>query len=51
MIEVVMVLNGLELTADVDDAEAVILAISKGLMERSELANWLADHQSPASQL
>ena len=51
VIEVVMVLNGLELTADVDDAEAVILAISKGLMERSELANWLADHQSPASRL
>jgi prophage maintenance system killer protein len=49
--EVVIILNGLKLTADVDDPEADILAIAKGLMERSKLVSWLADHQSPASRL
>jgi prophage maintenance system killer protein len=45
--EVVMVLNGLELRADVDASEAVVLAVASGTMDRSALARWLTAHQCP----
>ena len=43
--EVVMVLNGLELRADVDGSEAVVLAVASGTMDCSGLALWLQAHQ------
>jgi death-on-curing protein len=45
--EVVMVLNGLELRADVDASEAVVLSVASGTMDRSALARWLTAHQCP----
>ena len=45
--DVVMVLNGVELTAHVDAAEAVVLSIAQGLFDRSELARWLERHHEP----
>lgn len=46
--EVVMILNGLELSADVDDAEAVVLGVATGLIDRDALMDWLEGHQIPS---
>ncbi|CAK6693683.1 hypothetical protein MNNICLKF_01475 [Synechococcus sp. CBW1107] len=43
--EVVMVLNGVELVADVDESEAVVLMIATRVLDREGLARWLAEHQ------
>ncbi|MEB3207546.1 MAG: Fic family protein [Synechococcus sp.] len=43
--EVVMVLNGVELVADVDESEAVVLRIATSVLDREGLARWLAKHQ------
>lgn len=40
--ETFLVLNGLEITAPVDEQEMVILSIAAGEMEREALARWLA---------
>ena len=46
--EAVMILNGLELSADVDDAEAVVLGVATGLIDREALMHWLEQHQIPS---
>ena len=46
--EVVMILNDLELSADVDDAEAVVLGVATGLIDRDVLMDWLKGHQIPS---
>jgi death-on-curing protein len=45
--EVVMVLNGFELLADVEASESVVLAVASGALARAGLACWLAAHQCP----
>lgn len=39
--EVMLVLNGFEITASVEEQEAVILAVAAGEMSRERLRNWL----------
>ena len=46
--EAFLLLNGHELSADVDDAEAAILALASGALGREELAAWVRDHVVPA---
>jgi len=40
--EVFLLLNGLEISADVDEQERVILAVASGQLDRSGFARWLA---------
>jgi death-on-curing protein len=47
--EVLMLLNGMELMASVDESEAVVLKIATGALGRESLARWLAEHQVPSS--
>jgi death-on-curing protein len=44
----VMILNGLELSVDVDDAEFVVLGVATGLIDRDALMHWLEEHQIPS---
>ncbi len=48
--EVFLLLNGLELDAEVDEQERVILAIASSEMSREELATWLQSHTRDASE-
>jgi death-on-curing protein len=43
--EITLLLNGFELRADVDESEAVILAVASGQMDRSAFTRWVQDHQ------
>ena len=47
--EVVMLLNGMELMASVDESEPVVLKIATGAFGRESLARWLTEHQVPSS--
>ncbi|NNJ25040.1 type II toxin-antitoxin system death-on-curing family toxin [Alienimonas chondri] len=40
-------LNGFELRAEIDDAEATILALAAGTLPREELTVWVRDHAVP----
>lgn len=42
--EVFLVMNGLELTADVDDSESVILLLAAGELERVLFTEWVVRH-------
>lgn len=42
--EVFLVMNGFELTADVDDSESVILRLAAGELERSPFTEWVVLH-------
>lgn len=42
--EVFLVLNGFELTADVDDSESVILCLAAGELERVPFTDWVVRH-------
>ena len=42
--ETFLVMNGHELVTDVDDAEAVILALAAGDLSREKLLEWVASH-------
>jgi len=44
--EVMLILNGLQLIAGVDDAERVILGVAAGTIERTELLAWLEMNSS-----
>jgi hypothetical protein len=46
--DVAMILNGLELSTDVDDAEAVVLGVATGLIDRGALMHWLEESQIPS---
>ena len=46
-IEITMVLNGVELVASVDSAEAVVLAVAMGELNREAFTNWVKTHQQP----
>ena len=45
-IEATLMLNGYELAADVDDAEATILAVAAGSLNRSGLIDWVREHMA-----
>ena len=45
VMDVVMLLNGVELVAGVDESEAIVLKIATGALHREGLARWLAEHQ------
>jgi len=42
--EVLVLLNGSELVADVDDQERLMLALAAGRVTREELTDWLEQH-------
>jgi death-on-curing protein len=42
--ETLLVLNGFELDASVDEQERLMLRLASGEMTRDELATWLQDH-------
>lgn len=42
--EVMLVLNGYEIEADVNEQEKIILSIASSQMLREELVNWLEQH-------
>ena len=42
--ETLLVLNGFELDADIDDAEQIILQLAAGRLTRDELVRWVAAH-------
>jgi death-on-curing protein len=46
--EVFLLLNGVELAADVDEQERLMLDLADGQVPREELAAWLAKHVRPA---
>jgi death-on-curing protein len=45
--EITLVLNGVELVASVDSAEAVVLALAMGELNREAFTNWVKAHQQP----
>jgi len=42
--EVMLLLNGFEIAADVDEQERTILAVAAGEMDREAFVSWLGDH-------
>lgn len=46
--ETTLVLNGIELTASVDAAEAVVLAVASGTFNREAFSCWVAENQRTA---
>jgi death-on-curing protein len=42
--ETFLVMNGLELTADVDDSESIILRLAAGELERLPFTEWVVQH-------
>lgn len=42
--ETVLILNGLEIRASVDEQEQVILAVASGVLGRKAFAEWLRHH-------
>ncbi len=45
--ETVLMLNGFELAAEIDDAEAEILAVAAGQRTRDEFQAWIEKHVRP----
>ena len=46
-LEAMLMLNGSELDADVEDAEAEILAVAAGQRTREQLTDWVKAHLKP----
>jgi death-on-curing protein len=47
VLETILVLNGTELSADVDDAEGVMLGLAAGTLSREQFLAWVRDHAKP----
>ena len=47
VMEVLLVLNGFEINADVDEQEQLILQVADGMLSREEFTNWLHEHTKP----
>jgi len=45
--EVMLVLNGFELSASVDEQESVVLAVASGAMSRDDFGTWVEGHVAP----
>ena len=43
-LEAFLILNGLEISASVDEQEQVILAVASGVMSREAFIEWLQQH-------
>ncbi|WP_397547876.1 type II toxin-antitoxin system death-on-curing family toxin [Rhodothermus marinus] len=48
--EVFLVLNGFEISADIDEQEDVVLKVASGELSREVLATWLQEHLVPISR-
>jgi len=48
--EVFLVLNGLEILAETDEQERIILLLAAGTLGRTELASWLQGHVAPMTE-
>ena len=48
-LETTLVLNGHELAAEVDESEAVVLAVASGQMDRQRFTSWVAKHLTTAA--
>jgi death-on-curing protein len=46
-LETMLVLNGFELTASVDEQEALFLNLASGAVTRPELSRWIETHVNP----
>ena len=46
-LETMLVLNGFELMAPIDDQEALFLNLASGAISRSELSRWIESHVKP----
>ena len=46
-IETMLMLNGFQLKATVDDSESIILAVASGRADRTVLLNWIETHLVP----
>ncbi len=42
--EIFLILNGMEIDANVDEQEKIILSLANGKLERSDFLNWLQKH-------
>ena len=49
-IDVVLILNGMELTASEQTAVGAIIAVAAGEMSESDLAAWVADNCAPLQE-
>ena len=49
-LEALLMLNGHELVADVDAAEAEVLAVASGDRTREELERWVVEHMRPLGE-
>lgn len=47
VMEVLLVLNGFEIDATVDEQETIILQVADGSLSREEFTNWLDKHVKP----
>ena len=45
--EAFLMLNGFELVASVDDAEAIVVGLAAGKVDREALVSWLRGHMRP----
>jgi death-on-curing protein len=48
-LETLLVLNGFELNASVDESERIFLDLAGGTLSRSELRHWVDDHLIPVT--
>ena len=48
-LEITLVLNGLELTAGVEAAEAVVVSVASGSMDRENFTRWVMDNHRSVS--
>ncbi len=48
-LEITLVLNGLELTAGVEAAEAVVVSVASGEINRESLTRWVMDNHRSVS--
>jgi death-on-curing protein len=46
--EVLLILNGTEIQASVDDQEQLMLSLAAGELSRAELIEWLKAHTVPS---
>lgn len=45
--EVFLMLNGWEISADVDEQESIIIGVASGQLDREAFCSWLAKHLTP----
>lgn len=49
-VETFLILNGIEISASVDEQERIVLAIASGESEREAFVEWLQQHTAPANK-